>query len=123
MSVVHSHLHRIAQKHLNRERPDHTLQPTAVATEAYLQVVDQHDQNWQNRAHFFAAAAQAMQAECDKFNATHKVGDKIKCWTGHREVTPVERIIREPGAVVLSGHTPVVYVSGGGGCVALTHVA
>jgi len=42
------------------ERQDHTLQPTAIATEAYLQLVDQRNRNWQNRAHFFAAAAQAM---------------------------------------------------------------
>jgi hypothetical protein len=64
-----------------------------------------------------------MQAECDRFNEAHKPGDVIKCWPGVREGEPVERTVREPGAVVLSGHTPVVYVSGGGGCIVLEHVA
>ena len=50
------------------------------------------------------------------------IGDVIHVWTGPREGKPVERTIRFP-AQVLSGHTPVVYVEGGGGCIALTHVA
>lgn len=64
----------------------------------------------------------AMQRQVDSFNAAHKVGDTVRVWTGQREGEPKERTIREPGAVILSGHTPVVYVAGGGGCVALTHV-
>ncbi|MER9421289.1 hypothetical protein NKI88_02360 [Mesorhizobium sp. M0317] len=63
-----------------------------------------------------------MQAACDAFNATYAVGNVIECWTGPREGRPVEREIRHP-ACVLGGHTPVVYIAGGGGCVALTHVA
>ena len=65
---------------------------------------------------------QAMQARCDVFNKLHKVGATIKVWTGAREGEPVERTIVEPGAYVMGGHTPVVQVSGGGGCIALTHV-
>lgn len=61
------------------------------------------------------------QAVCDRFNASFAVGDTIRVWTGPREDEPVVRKVRHP-AVVLSGHTPVVYVEGGGGCVALTHV-
>jgi len=57
---LYAELRRIATNLMAGERKNHTLQPTAVATEAYLQLVDQHNRNWQNRAHFFAAAAQAM---------------------------------------------------------------
>lgn len=67
-------------------------------------------------------ANKKMQAECDAFNASHKPGDVIMCWPGVREGLPVERTVREPGAVILSGHTAVVYVTGGGGCIALSHV-
>lgn len=63
-----------------------------------------------------------MQTACDRFNAKHAVGDTIYVWTGPIEGKPVERIIRYP-ASILGGHTPVVYVTGGGGCIALSHVA
>src|SRR5947199_5151576 len=42
------------------ERPDHTLQTTALVNEAYLRLADQTNSNWQSRAHFFAVAARAM---------------------------------------------------------------
>jgi RNA polymerase sigma factor (TIGR02999 family) len=42
------------------ERPGHTLQPTALVHEAWLKLVDSPAQSWQNRAHFFGAAAEAM---------------------------------------------------------------
>lgn len=60
VELLYSELRRIAAGLMVSERRDHTLQPTAVATEAYLRLVDQQNRNWQNRAHFFAAAAQAM---------------------------------------------------------------
>ncbi len=64
----------------------------------------------------------AMQRAVDQFNARYKVGDSIRCWPGARDGDPVARTIVEPGAHILGGHTPVVQVSGGGGCIALTHV-
>ena len=60
MPLVYHELHQQAARYLRRERPDHTLQATALVHEAYLQLVDQAQVNWQNRAHFFGAAAQAM---------------------------------------------------------------
>lgn len=62
-----------------------------------------------------------MEAECDRFNKRFAVGEPVKCWTGPGEGAPVERKVRFP-AQILSGHTTVVYIEGGGGCVALTHV-
>lgn len=50
----------LAANYLQRERVDHTLQPTALVHEAYLRLVDQTRVNWQNRAHFFGVAAQMM---------------------------------------------------------------
>src|SRR4030095_12398077 len=51
---------RLAASYLRRERPDHTLQPTALVNEAFLKLIDQRAVRWQNRAHFFGIAAQAM---------------------------------------------------------------
>jgi RNA polymerase sigma factor (TIGR02999 family) len=58
--LIYSELRRIAHNCLYRERPGHTLQTTALVHEAYLKLIDQKDTRWQNRAHFFAIAAQAM---------------------------------------------------------------
>jgi RNA polymerase sigma factor (TIGR02999 family) len=60
LPVVYDELRRLAASYLRRERPDHTLQPTALVHEAYMRLVDQTQVNWQNRAHFFGVAAQMM---------------------------------------------------------------
>jgi RNA polymerase sigma-70 factor (ECF subfamily) len=58
--LVYEELHRVAENRLRLERPDHTLQPTALVHETYLRLVAQRDANWQNRAHFFAVASRLM---------------------------------------------------------------
>jgi RNA polymerase sigma factor (TIGR02999 family) len=60
MPLVYDELRRLADHYLRRERPDHTLQPTALVHEAYLRLIDQTRVDWQNRAHFFGVAAQLM---------------------------------------------------------------
>jgi RNA polymerase sigma factor (TIGR02999 family) len=60
LPLIYDELRRLAHNFLYRERPDHTLQTTALVHEAYLKLIDQTDARWQNRAHFFAIAAQAM---------------------------------------------------------------
>ncbi len=60
MPLVYSELQRLASDYMRRERPDHTLQPTALVHEAYLRLVDQDLPDWQSRAHFFGVAAQMM---------------------------------------------------------------
>lgn len=60
LPLVYDELHRLAQLRMGRERPDHTLQPTALVHEAFLRLVGGGDPGWQNRAHFFGAAAIAM---------------------------------------------------------------
>src|SRR5262245_387077 len=58
--IVYEELHRMAERYLRRERPGHTLQPTAIVNEAYLRLLGRQGADWQNRAHFFAVAAQSM---------------------------------------------------------------
>ena len=58
--LVYDELRRLASAYMRRERPDHTLQSTALVHEAYIRLSDQRNVSWQNRAHFFAVAAQLM---------------------------------------------------------------
>jgi RNA polymerase sigma factor (TIGR02999 family) len=58
--LVYAELHRLAHYYMNRERAGHTLQTSALVNEAFLRLVDQRNVKWNNRAHFFAVAAQMM---------------------------------------------------------------
>ena len=58
--LIYEELRRIAHRHMGGQRPDHTLQTTALVNEAYLRLADQTNPNWQSRVHFFAVAARAM---------------------------------------------------------------
>jgi RNA polymerase sigma factor (TIGR02999 family) len=60
MPLVYDELKALAAGYLRAERADHTLQTTGLVHEAYLKLVDQRRTSWQNRAHFFGIAAQAM---------------------------------------------------------------
>jgi RNA polymerase sigma factor (TIGR02999 family) len=60
LPVVYKEMRRLAAGYLRKERPGHTLQPTALAHEAFLRLVVQKDIAWQSRAHFLGVAAQAM---------------------------------------------------------------
>ena len=74
MPLVYDELRRIAARHLNRERPDHTLQPTALVHEAYMRLVDQRSPHWQNRLHFMSVAATMMRRVLiDHAKARHRV--------------------------------------------------
>ena len=58
--LVYEELHRLAHHYMSHERPGHTLQTSALVNEAYVRLVDWKNVRWQNRAHFFAVAAQIM---------------------------------------------------------------
>ena len=60
LPLVHETLHRLAHRHINRERRGHTLQTTALVNEAFLRLVGQENMDWESRAHFFAVSAQVM---------------------------------------------------------------
>jgi RNA polymerase sigma factor (TIGR02999 family) len=58
--LVYDELRRIAARHLRREAPQHSLQPTALVHEAYLRLIKIDQIDWQSRAHFFAVSATLM---------------------------------------------------------------
>jgi len=58
--LVYRELHRIARGCMARERPNHTLQATALVNETYMRLVDAQEVSWQDRTHFFALCARAM---------------------------------------------------------------
>ena len=60
LSAIYDDLRRLAVRHMQSERDDHTLQPTALVHEAYLKLVDQHSTDWKDRVHFFAVASRLI---------------------------------------------------------------
>jgi RNA polymerase sigma factor (TIGR02999 family) len=77
LPLVYDELKKMASNYLRRERPDHTLQPTALVNEAYLRLVDQTRVNWQNRAHFFGIAAQMMRRILIDHARAQKAGKRL----------------------------------------------
>ncbi len=75
LPLVYRELQKIAHRYLNRERSSNTLQTTALVHEAYLKLIDQNRVQWQNRAHFFGIAAQAMRRILVD-NARQRLADK-----------------------------------------------
>src|SRR5438034_11253147 len=93
--LVYDELRRLAHHYMSRERAGHTLQTTALVNEAYVRLVDQKDVHWQNRAHFFAVAAQVMRhilidharahLYAKRGGGAHKVPlDEVDAMTGQR---------------------------------------
>jgi RNA polymerase sigma-70 factor (ECF subfamily) len=74
--LVYAELRRMAAIHMHRERPDHTLQPTALVHEAYLRLVGNVPSECQNRAHFFAIAAHSMREVLLDYARRHHAGKR-----------------------------------------------
>src|SRR5690349_9633663 len=70
--LVYQDLHRLAHRYMQAERPDHTLQTTALVNEAYLRLADQQSATWQTRAHFFAIAARTMRQILVNYATAHR---------------------------------------------------
>ena len=60
LALVYDELRRLARSYLRRQRPEHTLQPTALVNEAWMRLADQSGSEWEGRSHFLAIAAMAM---------------------------------------------------------------
>jgi RNA polymerase sigma-70 factor, ECF subfamily len=58
--LIYDELRRLASRYLNRERGDHTLDPTALVHEAFLRLAGEYQPSWKNRTHFFGVAARLM---------------------------------------------------------------
>ncbi|MBV8630466.1 MAG: sigma-70 family RNA polymerase sigma factor [Silvibacterium sp.] len=76
MTQVYGELRKLARRYMHAERPDHTLQATALVNEAYLRLMAQQGATWQDRAHFFAAAAQLMRHILVDHARAHKAGKR-----------------------------------------------
>ncbi|MEO8438967.1 MAG: sigma-70 family RNA polymerase sigma factor [Spartobacteria bacterium] len=72
--LVYDELRRLARGYLQRERSDHTLQPTAVVHEAYLRLVREKEIEWENRSHFFGIAARVMRQILVDYARAHRTG-------------------------------------------------
>jgi len=92
MPVVYDELRRLAASYMRRERPDHTLQATALLNEAYLRLIDQTRVAWQGRAHFFGIAARMMRRILMDHARQHRA---VKRGSGGRKL-PLEDALEEP---------------------------
>jgi RNA polymerase sigma-70 factor (ECF subfamily) len=92
--IVYAELHRLARRHMERERPGHSLQTTALVNEAYMRLVDYKHMQWQNRAHFFAVSSQVMR----RILVEHARRHNLKRGGG------VPHVSLEEAAVVGGGH-------------------
>lgn len=101
LPVVYDELRSLAQRFLQHERPDHTLQPTALVNEAYLRLSAQRHVDWLDRAQFFGIAGQMMrrilvnhaeakQAAKRGGSATRVTLDEAVSWSGERDLDLVE---------------------------------
>lgn len=96
--LVYQELRRCAAAYLRRERPSHTLQPTALVHEAYLRLVGRRTP-WRNRAHFFAVASQMMRRILVDHARARRRGKRSGRWT---RITLDEAVrVKNPGVVDL----------------------
>jgi RNA polymerase sigma factor (TIGR02999 family) len=102
LPLVYEHLRRLAARKLAREKPGQTLQATALVHEAYARLVDQEQaQEWNSRAHFFAAAAEAMRrilVERARYKQTLKAGGG---WRRH-DLADIDLPVPEPDIDLLA---------------------
>ncbi len=112
--LVYDDLHRMAERHLRRERPGHTLQPTAIVNEAYLRLLARQGEDWQGRTHFFAVAAQSMRrilVDHARARRARKRGGRGEHWlvetAGMAEPRGVDVIAVDDALVRLAGLDPV----------------
>ena len=95
LPLVYGELRRRAASYLQRERPDHTLQPTALVNEAYIRLAGQEGVEWANRAHFFGLAAQMMRRilvdHARERQAAKRPGSAIRLTLDDRISAPEQR--------------------------------
>jgi RNA polymerase sigma factor (TIGR02999 family) len=96
MPLVYEQLRRQAHRYLSWERPNHTLQTTALVHEAYLRLVDQKHVDWRNRAHFYGLAAQLMR----RILVNYAVSRRRNKRGGAQEDLPIDE------AIYVSGDEP-----------------
>jgi RNA polymerase sigma factor (TIGR02999 family) len=104
MPLVHNELRRLAGAYLRRERPGHTLQPTALVNEAYLRLVDQRKAKWQNRAQFYGIAAQLMRRILVDHARHHQAAKRGGSDQERLSITSARELVTKPDLDVLALH-------------------
>jgi len=94
LPLVYEHLHRLAAHYMRQERPDHTLQATALMNEAYLRLISQEKTDWRDRAHFFGIAARLMR----QILVDHARGRQAVKRGGLAEKLPIDKLRDFPPA-------------------------
>ena len=90
--MVYDELHRIARRQMSKERPGHTLQPSALVNEAFMRLIDYDRVNWENRRHFFRLAARMMREVLINYATSRK---SAKRGGAAQRVTLDEALVRD----------------------------
>jgi len=101
LPLVYNELRRLAAHKMAAESPGHTLQPTALVHEMWLRLVESPAQSWQNRAHFFGAAAEAMRRVLIT-RARRKQTQRRGAGAAHTDVDEIEIASPEPDDQLLA---------------------
>lgn len=101
LPLVYEELRRLAAHKMAGENPGHTLQPTALVHEAWLRLASSNQQGWENRAHFFGAAAEAMRRILVE-HARRKQSLKRGAGAGHEELHESAVILAAPADELLA---------------------
>jgi RNA polymerase sigma-70 factor (ECF subfamily) len=97
MPTVYAELRKLAQSYMRQERPENTLQPTALVHEAYLRMAGQRTVDWRNRAQLLAIAARMMRRILMDHAALHQAAKRAG---GAVRVTLEDSLLPDPGAGV-----------------------
>ena len=104
-AAVEAELRRIAAAYMRRERPDHTLQPTALVNEAYVRLVQVRDVPWEDRRHFYGIAAKAMRQILVDYARRHRTAKRGLGARTTRSITDVAGPAADLDFDVLALHT------------------
>jgi RNA polymerase sigma factor (TIGR02999 family) len=96
MGAIYADLRRLAVSHMQAERADHTLQPTALVHEAYLKLIDQRSTDWKDRMHFFAVASRIIRRILVD-HARERLAEKRGGGRGRIPVEEAEHLVGAPG--------------------------
>jgi RNA polymerase sigma factor (TIGR02999 family) len=89
LPIIYEELHALAQAYMRQERPDHTLQPTALLNEAYVRLVGQPASNLKDHTHFLAVAARTMRQVLVDHARRHRCNKR----GGDRQRSPLEEVV------------------------------
>ena len=106
-ALLYRELRSLAQRHLRRERPNHTIQRTALVHEAFVRLVSQQSVDWRNRAHFFALASTVMR----RILVDHARARLASKRGGGTPVLSLDDLTAPPDESDLTGTSAIEYIS------------